>query len=49
MDTFYLGQDKSMCTFLACVCVLVCFLDRPDMTFVVDWALKNNYLPILFS
>ena len=25
------------------------FAGRPDMTFVVDWALSNNYLSILFA
>ena len=40
------GGGVYMCV---CVCfVFVCFVDhRPDMTFAVDWALKNNYLSVL--
>ena len=29
-----------------CACSFDCFSFRPDMTFVVDWALNNNYLSI---
>ena len=31
------------------VCKACLSCSRPDMTFMVDWALKNNYLSILFS